>query len=322
MVLWATSLMIFLVVVFLNLLSTRRRSQTNNAETLGYFVGTCITSFGLGLLVAFVYRKARRKKQSPPWKAFLITSIALLSALLSFAGSRSNQSTPDNVKINARVGELLRESAGQAPQSPDQGPWEEPVREFFHDLLEFNRQYAADVAQLKTDSLPPMYSASSYASGELMRKRIDHLNKTISVDQKYSSLQPLITKMESRLDAMNMTQAEKNDIRQGFVNGLQGSLAAREKVFDSEQKWIAASIDLYQFTLADRSDFSVKDAKLVFRNGDSKEFSDKQSRAIQLKNDFLTIKRDFDARATDVLSTVGVKRSDLTGKSDSQPPNH
>ncbi|MFZ0819315.1 MAG: hypothetical protein WAM91_04550 [Candidatus Acidiferrales bacterium] len=320
--LWISCLILSILIVFLNFASTRRAYPEFTSEALGYFVGRCLFAFGLGLIGLLIYSKAKRGKKNPAMKAFVTVSVAFVLTLIAFVGSMASASTTQDTGVNARVGELLKESAGQAPKSPNQGQWEEPVRSFFHDLLEFNKQYAAEAAQLSDPTLAPMYSATSYASKAQIQGRVDLLNKTSEVEEKYSSIDPLITKMKERIQAASMPQRSKDALINGFVKGVQGSLAPRVKVFDSEKRWLVASIDLYQFALREKDNVSIQNGKLVFRNGDSKEFIDRQSQAIKLRDDFLQSKKEFDADAADILSQLGLNKSDITGKSGSGTTGH
>lgn len=308
--------------VFLNYLRALNWAGTLNPESSGYMVGGCLVSFGLGLLIAFLYFRVRRQKPSASKRFFVVSSAALVFTLLAFAGSTSETAATRDANLKHQVGDLLKQAAGKAPPTSGGEWWQDPVREFSGDLIKFNQQYALESAGLDDKALKQMYSSDSYSSPAKMRKILTELQSTWDIDRKYASLDPIIDAMKQRIRVANVSEKTKEDFLQGFNSSVQTSRIPAEKTFEKKKEWIDASTDLYQFTLANQQNFAVKNGKLLFRSDAlAAEFKEKQSHAINLQKDFLEAQKNAASFRAQKLGEVGLSPSDLETKPNSVPPS-
>jgi hypothetical protein len=306
------TLLVWALVLGLNYLRAMLWAGVMNAESSGYMIGGCLAAFFLGWLAIFLADKARRKKSSPAMKGFRISCVALLISLLVFSGSIRDSGTGGKSEIKRQMGSLIKEAAGKQAQSADTHWWDGPSRDFFHDLIVMNQQYSAEVANLDQSALASLYSPRSYSSRKGMEKIVAQLQSALAVDQKYSSLDPILQSVENRVRSADAPDAEK----QGFLKGLKESasrtLASRNETFRTGKNWMEATIDLYQFTIAHSSEYSVRGGKLYFRNAAAQEeFTSRQSKAISLQNEFLKAQHVAEDMQKNALGEFGVSPSDF-----------
>lgn len=284
-----------------------------NPKAIGYMVGGCFVAFLLGTLVMFVVEKARRKKSPAAIQVFGISAFAFFFSLMAIAPEAikwGNQPTPEAKK---QVGTLLKEAAGKQPKGKDVNWWDGPSRDFFHDMIERNQQYIAEVQALDSSAIKDLYSINSYSSKNHMEKVVSQLRATEAVEQKYASLEPLIKALETRVAAANTSEAEKQEFLKSFKAGMNRVIVTRTELIGKEMAWMDTTIDLYDFTIAHSSAYSIRSGKLFFKDDSAREeFTSRQSKAIALHKEFLKAKADFEQSRKNNLDQLGVSSSDLT----------
>jgi hypothetical protein len=306
------SVILFALVVWLNYLRAIRWAGLMTAEAFGYMLGGVIFNPLLGLLGVYLVQKVRRKKTQPASKALGVAAIALFLSVIGLAGETTDRREGITDAYH-KVGNLLKEAAGKQPRSANANWWDEPTRDFFSDILQMNQQYAAEVAALDRSAIKDLYTSKSYGGDVHMQKVITQLRAIQAVDEKYSSLEPIIKKMEDRVAAANVSEGEKQEFLKAMRGGMEQKLGVRRDLLRKEQDWVKNSIGLYDFAIAHLADYSIQDNKIYFRNDAAKrEFFSEQTKAIALHNDFLKAKRAMEESRKGDMNQLGVSSSDLT----------
>jgi hypothetical protein len=284
----------WILVVYLAYVRTARWSGgVLTGESTGYFIGSIFTPLLIAMAIVWLTQRAQKKKMSPTRKTLLATVLALGMSLLAFAGSLQVAPAYDDPTAKQQMGHLMKQAAGKEAASPDTNWSDGPSREFFRDILNFNQEYVAAMQSAKGSSTAKLYTPESYATRAGMQTTVTQLHAMLDVDKKYESMEPVIKKLEARVNATSASQAEK----EAFLNGLRGSfsksLAPRNETMRIEEEWLQSSIDLYEYTLSHSGDYSVRGKKLIFRAGISPdEFQGMQAKAIALRKDAVESKHN------------------------------
>jgi hypothetical protein len=313
------ALLAWALILGLNYLRAMMWAGVMNAESFGYMIGGCLTSLFLGWLVIFLTEKGRHKKFAPAVRRFDISLVALAFSFLAFAGG-SQQSGTGRGDVKRQMGNLIKEAAGKQPQSANAHWWDGPSRDFFHDIIVMNEQYTAEVAKLDQSALKNLYSSGSYSRKKGMDEIVTQLQSALAVDQKYSSLDPLLQAVEKRVQAADAPEVEKEGFLKGLKESAAKTLAPRNETFRTEKNWMEATIDLYQFTIDHSSEYSVRGGKLYFQNAAAQEgFTSRQSKALALQEEFLKAQHGAEAVQKSVQGEFGVTPSDFTPAQPDKP---
>jgi hypothetical protein len=307
------ALILFAVVAWLNYLKALAWAGLINAESIGYMMGGIIFSVLLGLLGMYLVNKVRGEKTAPASKTLGIAVIASFLSMLGLAGEMANPSQGNKSDAYHQAGNLLKEAAGKQPRSADVNWWDAPSRDFFHDILEMNQRYAAEVVALDKSAIKDLYSSKSYGGDVHMQRVVTQLQAVLAVDEKYASVDPQIKKMEAQVAAAGASESEKQEFLTGLRRSLEKGFGSRNDLIHKEEAWIKSTIDLYDFAIAHTSDYSIRDNKLYFRNNATKEeFLSMQAKAIALHKDFLKAKSAMEESRKSNMNQMGVSPSDLT----------
>jgi hypothetical protein len=307
-----TTLLAWPIILEINYIRAMRWAGVMNAESSGYMIGGCLTALFLGWLTIFLVDKGRHKKSSPVVRSFGISLVALVFSFLALAGSKPESGIGGKGELKRQVGNLIKEAAGKQPHSANTNWWDGPSRDFFHDIIVMNEQYTAEVAKLDQSSLKNLYSPGSYSSRKGMGKIVAQLQAALAVDQKYSSLDPILQAVENRVRSADAPDAEKEGFLKGLKESANRSLAPRNETFRTGKNWMEATIDLYQFTIDHSPEYSVRGGKLYFQNTVTQEgFTSRQSKALALREEFLKARHEFKDLQKGKLEEYGVSRADL-----------
>jgi len=304
------TLLTWALVLGINYLRAIRWAGVMNARSSGYMIGGCLMPLLIGWLVIFLVDKTRQKKSSTAMKVFRISCVALFISLLAFGGG-SHESRNGDAK--RQMGNLIKAAAGKQLQTANVHWWDGPSRDFFHDIMVMNQQYTAEVAQLDQSAITHLYSPGSYSSRKGMEKIVAQLQSSLAVEEKHSSLDPLLKAVTDRVRAADAPETEKEEFLKGLKESATRSFAPRDETLRAEKNWFEASIDLYQFTIAHSSEYSVRGGKLYFRNAPAQAgFTSRQSKAISLHDEFLKAKHFAEVAQKNALGGLGVSPSDFT----------
>jgi hypothetical protein len=307
------SIVLFLLVLGLNYLRALRWAGVLNGESFGYMIGGCLVSIALGFLVMFLVGRSRQKKLAPALKVLGIVSTAFAFTILAIVGEFSSRGSGKDAEVNRKVGALLKEAAGNQPKGQDLHWWDAPSRDFFHELIDRNQRYIAEVRALDNTAMQNLYSVDSYAGRTHMQKVVGQLRAALDVEEKFASIDPLLKTMDGRVAAAKASDREKSDFLQGFKSSMDRALAPRTSMFQTEKSWMGTTIDLYDFMIANSAGYSIRDGKLYFQvAGVKDEFLSRQSSAIALHKDFLKAKAAFEDNRKKNLDKLGISPTDLT----------
>ena len=293
----------------------------DGAESIGYFIGAIVGPFVLpGLLVPLYYffRKSRRTAH----RVFLVFAIwSLVMALLSSAGSlmRPQQSAQDALQRD--IGRIVREAASGVPPSRSSGKWDTPMRQFFDDVFAMRREYEKEVAQFKAPELAQLYAPASFSSRSQVERTLEKLREMAALDRKYADFEPIIERMKSRVQAMDVSEKDKKDFINGVETGFRNNNAPREKVIQKELEWADATIELYDLALNNYPAFSVKGAQVIISSPQVLEtYNLKLTRARELQQEFLHSTKELEESQKRELQKFGVAPGELSGQPAKTPP--
>lgn len=314
------SLPLFGLVLLLNFFRALRWAGVMNAESFGYMIGGVLVALGVGFAAMFAVRRLRGRKIHPASKTLGIATIAFGMSCITFAGEAASRHPVTADEIDHRIGDLLKEAAGTKPPSGDGDWWDGPARDFFHDLLEMNKQYTAEVNALDNPAIQDLYSVNSYKNKARMEEVVTQLQAAQAVDEKYASLDPIIKKMEDRIAKANVSESDKRDFIKGMEGNMTKALAPRNETFRTEREWMNSNIELYQFVIAHASEYSIRGNKLYFQNDATKDgFTERQKQAIALHQEFLKSKGAADNSRKQGMDKLGVSQTDMAPPKANQP---
>jgi hypothetical protein len=312
-VLVVCTLLTWALLLGINYLRAIHYAGAMNAHAAVYMISGILTELLLAWLVIFLVDKARHKDTSAAAKVFRIAYVAVFFSMLSFTGSIRDSGTDATADAKRQMGNLLKEAAGKQPQTANTHWWDGPSRDFFHDIMVMNQQYSAEMAQLDQSALTNLYSPGSYSSKKGMEKIVAQLQASLAVDEKYASLDPFLKSVENRVRSADAPDSEKEEFLKGLKESTSRNLAPRNETFRTEKNWLEASVDLYEFTAAHSSEYSVRAGKLYFRNAAAQEgFTSRQSKAISLRAEFLKAQHLAEVAQKNALGELGVSPSDFT----------
>lgn len=301
------------LTLWLNYVRAIRWAGVMNAESFGYMIGGCLTSFLVAGLIIYLAQKLRRRKSAPDIKFFNISALAFLISLLSLGGSPNHPSAGIDARTKQELGNLIRQAAGKKEKAADAHWWDAPTRDFIQDIISKNQQYTAEVRSLDNSAIKDLYSTDSYAGKTHMEKIIAQLQAASAVDEKYSSLDPVLKKMKERVASVDAPEEDKANFLEGFDTSINQSLGPRNELIRVEKDWMDSSVQLYQFMLVNSDHYSIRDAKLYFDSTPRrKEFVERQSKAIALHKEFLALKAKFEENRTNNMNELGVSPSELS----------
>jgi hypothetical protein len=284
-------------------------------EESGYLVGAIagpLIMAGVGAGVYYAVRKSRRNKRRfiSAWSGW-----ALLLALVSIGGTagHSPRFPKDNQEIVRMANQAYKEASGAVP--PDQYSKDElatAMRDMFRDLVQFNQQYRDATAQFHTPEMKGLYGASSFGSRQRIEETVRQLRNMAGVESQFASLDSVFAKSEARIQQEDWTEHSKKDFIQGMEQSLAQTKQSRLAVYQVEQKWLDASLDLYTFALNNRNTMSVRQNHVVIGNHETFEaFNERLDRAVELHKEVLESSRQYDRERASQVKKYGLSPADL-----------
>lgn len=310
------SLLCLLLIVRLAFFSTLKTYHSWTPEAAGYLFGRSVGAYLLPLIILFFYYRKRRPKPANTWRVFVTSAWALGLAVLSFAGEVRIPKTLSQQELNQHIGELAKQTPGQAPASTDQTQWDGAIRSFFADIKSFNEAYAKEIAQLDNSALKTLYTVDSFRTPQSVNQILSQLHATLDLDEKYASLQPIFDRFKQRILASDASKSEKDAVLQGFEESASKSIEPREKTIAKEREWLQSSIDLYEFIQSNQGSYSVSGGKLMFnKTGLASVFNEKIQKATELRSEFNQVQEAFHKVQNEKLGKFGLQPSDLGASS-------
>src|SRR5258708_18069880 len=160
--------------------------------------------------------KVSKKKHTPAYLFAATCAFALLWAVLGIAPQIGKRAEPSQDDINARIARLAREGTGQAPVGANEDEFDALIRTFFADVKKFNEDYRAEIAATDNSALPSLYTADSFNTDANISRMLDQLHVTLTLDEKYASLQPLLQTFKVKVAASPLTQSSNPPFFKGI----------------------------------------------------------------------------------------------------------
>lgn len=284
-------------------------------RTFDHFVAFFIGAFGfpvlIGVVVTMLINRRKESKMTAAQKSSCTAGIALVFSFFGLVGASEQHSRFRHSDPKKEMARLLAEASGKSPVSPDSDWWDDLMRDFFRSVIDRNKRYSQEIRELDTSAMKHLYSPESYSSKEGMRKTIDQVQAALQLDQKYGTARPLVQELEIKLRNVDASQSEKDDFLKGVNSSAGIFLGSQDKLMDLEQKWVDATITLYQFTIDHRADYSIRGKELFFRNDAARlEFVAKQKDAIAERRAFLDEKAGLDRMRNNTMTEIGLASQD------------
>ena len=256
-------------------------------QDAGYFIGACTGPFLAAALIVFAYYSLRHRTVPFVTKLLPISCGASLFALLTLLGaSGSPRSLPDP----ALVSPSKISTSKVIPRTPHVAtPWDPAIISLYTDLKNSNDAYVAEVSRLDATA-HPWLTPESFRSAASMQTILTELHARLAVAEKFTSPEPMLSKMKGYVAAINASDDDKREFLAGFMPGIEQSVAHRTAASGYERDWLNACIAAYEFMLKNSAAYTI-DAdghSATFRNAAALQtFKARMQRAYELKAKFL-----------------------------------
>jgi hypothetical protein len=220
--------------------------------------------------------------------------------------------------------DLVKEATGKKAVDPANSSETDRLgRTVLGDMLAIRKSHDAQVAKFSSD-LSRIYSAESFSNRVSMQRCIDAVQGTLQADEDFShQFQGWRDHIKEKVDHSSLSGADKEGFIQGVERTIGGSdiLKVRDQIVEAEEKWAAATKDLYTFAMANDQKIKVKDSDLLI--DDEKVRSD-FNRQLKDCRDLRSKMRSLNSQLRQLqdaaMKQIGITRDDLgLGQSQSTP---
>jgi hypothetical protein len=292
------------VVTLAAYLATSRKYGSVSLEHAAYFLGACAGPYILAALLVLAYYFVRRKQARDSVKLLATFCVASFFAGLSLIASGPAAHSDPDAAWTTHLNELAANPEAATPHATT--VWDPALISLLSDLKSFNEDYVAAVSKLDLDA-QPLYTPASFRDAAAMRQMLAQLQQRMAIADQYSSLDPILSKLKTNVAALPTSEQDKQQFLAGLTSGAQQGLPARNAASAYERQWLAASIDLYQFMLANQASYTISpdgQTGAFHRRGLAEEFHRRLQKAQLLKQKFLQANNAF-------LSSQRVARAQL-----------
>lgn len=260
-------------------------------EVFGAWLGLLIWP----LVLTYLLRGRRKPRDWQAIARMFIWSAILLPALVLSINRQHRETTEE------RLRSVFQDAA--APSAPGQRSLdsdEQALRDFLRDLIALNKRYSEEAAKFDTPEMEVLYQPVSFSKRNTVQRTIDQIKEMEDLeDEMNKSYDDIVGRARTRIHS------------QTFWEGFEESNAHRQNVFALERKWLDASLDLYQFALANLHLISVKGDKVYVEDSALDSFNEKLSTAENSRETFLRSYEQFQQRQKEYLSRWGLSPSDM-----------
>jgi len=172
-----------------------------------------------------------------------------------------------------------------------------------------NDAYVSEVSRLDMTE-QTLYAPLSFGDVATIQQRLAELHTRLAIAEKYSSVAPMVAKMDGYVSAVNASEEEKRQFLARFMPGLQASVAHRTAGSGYERDWLNASIAAYQFMLANQSSYKVSadgQSGMFNRPELAKAFNQRLKTIYELKQRFLMANGAYLASQRAARDQVGME---------------
>lgn len=287
----------------------------------GYLVGSVVGPLIMACIGVGIYYGARKNRRTSRQVISALVGWTMLLSALGFAGAagrlgHSPQFPRDEQEVGRMMGQAYKEASGAVP--PEQYSKDEFVtqmRDMCRDIIQFRQQYREAMGQFHTPEMMNLYSASSFRNRRVVEETVRQLREFEKVEGQFLSLDSVFLKTEGRIQQTSWSEDAKRD----FVRGMQDSLGQTDKsrlaLYQTEKKWIDASVDLYTCALNNPSSISVRQDHVVISDQATLDtFDQKLNRAEGLHREFVRSSKQYRQRQANAAKTYGLSSSDLASR--------
>jgi hypothetical protein len=288
------------------------------AEGWGYLTGTTFAPLIFACVGVGIYYATRMGRRTPRRMISALTGWTLLITILGFTGAagrfgRSPHFPKDEQEFGRMMSQAYKEASGAVPR--DQYSKDElqmTMRDMFSDIIQFRQQYKQAEGQFHTLEMRDLYAASSFGDRRSIEETVRQLRNMASVDQQFFSLDSVFAKTEARIQQKNWPERTKRDFLEGMRNSLAQNKQSRLAVYQAEQKWIDASVDVYTFAGSNFSAISVRRNRVVINDQATRETLNQKLRdAVELHQQFLEASMQYDREQATNAKKYGLSPSEL-----------
>jgi len=284
----------------------------------GYLVGTMLGPLIMAGIAVGIYYAVRKNRRAPRRFVSALLGWTLLFAVLGLAGAagRAPHFPKNDQEMRRMMNQAYKEASGAVP--PDQYSKDEMagiMRDMFRDVIQFNQQYHEAATRFGTPEMSHLYSAASFRNRSTIQETVRQLGSMASVEQQFASLDPVMAKMEARIQQTHWPEQEKRNFVRGMQESMEPINQSRLTTYQAEQKWIDASVDLYTFALNNASAISVRGNQVLIGDPATREtFNEKLGRAEELRRELRASSKQDDQERASKLKTYGLSPGDLGAK--------
>ncbi|HSY92138.1 MAG TPA: hypothetical protein VK812_12245 [Candidatus Binatus sp.] len=157
-----------------------------------------------------------------------------------------------------------------------------------------------------------------------MQRSIDAVQGTLQADEDFShQFQAWRDHLKEKVDHSSLSEADKEGFIEGVEKAIGGSdiLKVRDQIVGAEEKWAAATKDLYAYALANDQKIKVKGSELLI---DDEKVQSDFNRQLKDCRDLRSNMRSLNSQLNELqeqrMKKIGVTRDDLgLGQSQSAP---
>jgi hypothetical protein len=300
-----------LLFIALNYFGAVRTSGPLTPENSGYFIGRFVGALLLAALLVWGYGKIRGAKLGGPVQALIILTLSSLLSLLSLV-------LPARTRLKGIDPATVRKYSDTVPvrKQPKTTPvnrtkWDPAARALMQDVQARNQQYVSEISTLD-ETAKPLYTPESFRDPQAIQEIIGQLHGRLAVADRYTDWQPVFSRMNEYVSAVDASEDEKRKFMQSFNATLPKTLKVCKLISDKEHAWLEASLDLYQFALGKEGSFLWRPDNLVFqKRADSEAFRQKFIQARTLNMQFLQAYWQVKQAQEAMMEQLGLRESEI-----------
>jgi hypothetical protein len=280
-----------------------------NAEMLGYATGGAVLPALIAYLIAG-RKSVRNFSRFGVW----FSGLSLFIFLVSYQPP---------VSLQQHIVDLAKESAGTKPvEKSNLGNADTMVRDIMRDILDERKAFDRDMEQFNPE-LRKMYSVESFLSKEEMQRIVDAVRGAVALDQRYSEqLESLPQRIQTRVDRAGLSDSFDSGFMEGIrkAYGESKPLNLRRQAMAVEKQWGDATVDFYEFAMANSTKIRVDASHLVIGNEKVRaEFNARMKKSRTLRENLTALNTQFESAQRELMQQSRLTPKDL-GLEDSVHP--
>jgi hypothetical protein len=237
--------------------------------------------------------------------AFFLVSAFVFALEVSQSHPKQSESPSD----------LVREVTGKKTVDPANSSETDRLgRTVLADMLAIRKSHDAQVAKFSSD-LSHIYSAESFSNRVSMQRCIDAVQGTLSADEDFShQFQAWRDHIKEKVDHSSLSEADKEGFTHGVEKAIGGSdiLKVRDQIVEAEEKWAAATKDLYTYAMANDQKIKVKGSELLINDERVRSDFNRQLKDCRdLRNNLRSLNSQLRQLQEAGMKKMGIARDDL-----------